>query len=92
MVVGMVHGLAGSAGLMLLVLPTIESPVIALIYIAIFGVGSITGMMLMSLLMGLPLYLTSVRFAAVNKGIRFAAGAFSLVWGALLVNEKFFSA
>lgn len=92
MIVGMVHGLAGSAGLMLLVLPTIESPVIALIYIAIFGVGSITGMMLMSLLMGLPLYLTAVRFAAVNKGIRFAAGAFSLVWGVLLINEKFLAA
>ena len=91
-VVGMVHGLAGSAGLMLLVLPTISSASVALIYIAIFGVGSIAGMMIMSLLMGLPLYFTAERFVAINKGIRFLAGAFSLVWGALLINEKFFSA
>ena len=90
--VGMVHGLAGSAGLMLLVLPSIDSSVVALLYIAIFGVGSIAGMMMMSVLMGLPLYFTAGRFVAVNKGIRFLAGAFSLAWGALLINEKFFSA
>ena len=90
--VGMVHGLAGSAGLMLLVLPTISSPAIALLYIAIFGAGSIAGMMIMSLLMGLPLYYTAGRFILINKGIRLLAGAFSLIWGALLINEKFFSA
>ncbi len=87
--VGMIHGLAGSAGLMLLVLPTISSPVVALLYIAIFGVGSIAGMMIMSLIMSMPLYFTADRFTLVNKAIRFAAGAFSLVWGALLINEKF---
>lgn len=90
--VGMVHGLAGSAGLMLLVLPSIDSAVVALLYIAVFGVGSIAGMMIMSLFMGLPLYFTAERFVALNKGIRFFAGAFSLVWGGLLINEKFFSA
>ncbi len=90
-IVGMVHGLAGSAGLMLLVLPSIDSPLVALLYIAIFGIGSIAGMMIMSLLMGLPLYFTAGRFIAVNKGIRFLAGAFSLVWGGLLINEKFFA-
>jgi len=89
--VGMVHGLAGSAGLMLLVLPTISSAGVALLYIAIFGIGSIAGMMIMSLLMGLPLYFTAERFVAINKGIRFLAGAFSLIWGGLLINEKFFT-
>jgi len=90
--VGMIHGLAGSAGLMLLVLPTIPSPAVALLYIGIFGIGSIAGMMIMSMLMGLPLYFTAGRFVLINKGIRLLAGAFSLVWGALLINEKFFSA
>lgn len=90
--VGMIHGLAGSAGLMLLVLPTIPSPATALLYIAIFGMGSIAGMMLMSLFIGLPLYFTAGRFSMINRAIRFAAGAFSLVWGSLLIHEKFFSA
>ena len=49
-IIGMVHGLAGSAALMLLVVPTISSPLLALLYILIFGVGSIGGMMLMSFL------------------------------------------
>lgn len=89
--VGMVHGLAGSAGLMLLVLPSIDSPIVALLYIIIFGVGSIAGMMIMSLLMGLPLYFTATRFVALNKAIRLSAGIFSLVWGVMLINEKFFS-
>ncbi len=86
--VGMVHGLAGSAGLMLLVLPTIPSPAVALLYIAIFGIGSIAGMMLMSLVLGAPLYFTSGRLTWANKALRLAAGLFSLTWGALLINEK----
>ncbi len=86
--VGMVHGLAGSAGLMLVVVPTIESPMLALAYILIFGVGSIAGMMLMSMLMSVPLVLTANRFTILNKGIRVLAGLFSLIWGVLLINEK----
>ena len=61
-VIGMVHGLAGSAALMLLVVPTIQSTPIALLYILIFGVGSIGGMMVMSLLIGLPFHFTANRF------------------------------
>ncbi|MBL8181117.1 MAG: sulfite exporter TauE/SafE family protein [Blastocatellia bacterium] len=90
--VGMIHGLAGSAGLMLLVLPTINSPWLALFYILIFGIGSIAGMVIMSLLMGLPLYATADRFAVLNKAIRFAAGGFSLIWGAMLFHEKIIAA
>ncbi|MBK9164457.1 MAG: sulfite exporter TauE/SafE family protein [Acidobacteria bacterium] len=86
--VGLVHGLAGSAGLMLLVLPTISSPAVAMFYLVIFGVGSIAGMMIMSLLMGLPLRFTAGRFDFLNQGIRVLAGLFSLAWGALLINEK----
>lgn len=91
-IVGMIHGLAGSAGLMLILLPTISSPLLGLIYILIFGVGSIAGMVIMSVFMGLPLFFTAGRFSLINKSIRFAAGAFSLVWGALLFHEKFMAA
>ena len=86
--VGMVHGLAGSAALMLLVVPTIPSPALALVYILVFGIGSIGGMMLMSFLIGLPLHFTASRFAIANKGIRLAAGVFSLSLGAYIVYEK----
>jgi len=87
-VIGMVHGLAGSAALMLLVVPTIASPALALLYILIFGIGSIGGMMAMSFFVGLPLHFTANRFEVFNKAIRLAAGVFSLVLGGFIVYEK----
>ncbi len=87
-VIGMVHGLAGSAALMLLIVPTIASPFVALLYILIFGAGSIGGMMLMSLLIGLPLHLTAGKFTALNKTILGAAGIFSFALGAFIIYEK----
>ncbi|HLA95041.1 MAG TPA: hypothetical protein VK612_04915 [Pyrinomonadaceae bacterium] len=90
--IGMVHGLAGSAALMLLVVPTISSPTVALLYIAIFGIGSIGGMMAMSFFIGLPLYFTAGRFNFLNMGIRLCAGVFSLGLGMFIVYEKLFQA
>ncbi len=87
-VIGMIHGLAGSAGLMLIVIPSIASPTVALFYILVFGVGSIAGMMLMSLLIGLPFHFTANKFNFLNKGIRLCAALFSLTWGIKLIYEK----
>lgn len=86
--IGMVHGLAGSAALMLLVVPVIASPIIALAYILIFGVGSIGGMILMSFIIGLPFHFTASNFAFLNKAIRLGAGVFSLCLGLFIVYEK----
>ena len=85
---GLVHGLAGSAALMLLILPVIPSPPMALLYIVIFGIGSIGGMMAMSFLIGLPLHFTAGRFAILNGAIRAVAGLFSLSLGGYIVYEK----
>ena len=89
--IGMVHGLAGSAALMLLILPTIPSPALAMLYILIFGIGSIGGMMVMSFLIGLPFHFTADKFALLNKGIRLCAGVFSLGLGAFIVYEQLLS-
>ena len=85
--VGMVHGLAGSAALMLLVLSTISSPVAGLLYILVFGIGSVGGMMLMSALVGLPLTLTANRFARAHFVVRCLAGIFSLGFGLFMVYQ-----
>ena len=87
-IIGMVHGLAGSAALMLLIVPTIASPVVALTYILIFGIGSIGGMMAMSFLMGLPIHFTANKFDFLDKTIRLCAGLFSLGLGVIIVYEK----
>lgn len=91
-IIGMIHGLAGSAALMLLIVPTIKTPALALLYILIFGVGSIFGMMLMSFLIGLPFRFTAGNFINLNKLIRVAAGIFSFGLGLSIVYEKLFSA
>lgn len=89
--IGMVHGLAGSAALMLVIIPTIGSRVVGLLYIVIFGIGSIGGMMLMSLLVGLPFHLTASRFKRLNLLLQASAGCVSVALGLWIVYEKAFS-
>jgi sulfite exporter TauE/SafE len=83
-IVGMVHGLAGSAALMLLVLSTIKSPWIGLVYIVIFGLGSVGGMLLLSGIISLPFILTAQRFTLMNRWIRVVAGVASIGFGLFL--------
>jgi high-affinity nickel-transport protein len=81
LIVGIVHGLAGSAAVALLVLATIKEPGIAMIYLLIFGVGTIGGMMLITAVIGLPFAATGRRFARTHRTLRLASGALSLVFG-----------
>jgi ABC-type nickel/cobalt efflux system permease component RcnA len=87
LLLGMIHGLAGSAALMLLVLTTIQSPAEGVAYILVFGIGSILGMMVISTLIGLPFALASRRFASLNASIRLLAGVLSLVLGLLVMTD-----
>ncbi len=84
LLVGMVHGAAGSAALMLLVLSTIRSPLEAFLYIVVFGFGSVVGMLAISLLLALPLHWASRRVGASYRPIQMAAGLFSCVFGLYL--------
>lgn len=88
LVIGMIHGLAGSGGMMLLYLPTIETQTLKLLYIIIFGIGSIGGMMLMSFLVGLPFHLTAGRFNRFNYLLQGIAGLVSIAFGLLIIYEK----
>ncbi len=85
--VGLVHGLAGSAGLMLAVLAAIPSPALGVAYVAVFGGGSIGGMVLMSALLGVPLALASGRFARAEVALRTCAGLGSVSIGLVLAWE-----
>ncbi len=82
--VGLVHGMAGSAALMILVLATIPSALAGLIYIAVFGLGSVGGMLIMSSLISLPFILTRQRFNVLSQGLQVAVGLFSLGFGLFL--------
>lgn len=88
--IGLVHGLAGSAGLMLMVIPTINSKLLGIVYIIVFGIGSIGGMMIMSFLVGLPFFLSS-GFIRLNKILQVLAGSFSLFVGVYIIYEIYFT-
>jgi len=79
--IGMMHGLAGSGALTLLVLTQIASPWIGLLYLATFGFGSIVGMLLMSGLIGLPFALTSRKLTHLHQGIQTLAAVISICFG-----------
>ncbi len=85
--VGLVHGLAGSAGLMLAVVATIPSPALALAYVAIFGFGSVGGMTIMSVLFALPALLTTGRFVGAERVLRVGAAVTSVVVGLAMAWE-----
>jgi sulfite exporter TauE/SafE len=87
-VIGMIHGLAGSAALMLLLIPTIDSKIVGLLYIAVFGIGSICGMMIMSFLVGLPFHFTANRLNRLNYLLQSVAGLVSVGLGLFIIYEK----
>lgn len=82
---GLLHGLAGSAALMLLVLTTIPSPVGGLVYILVFGIGSTVAMLLLSGLIGIPFVLTAGRAPWLQAVVQALAGAMSLGLGLWLI-------
>lgn len=87
LVVGLVHGLAGSAAVALLVLAAIHDAKWGAIYLAIFGIGTIAGMMVITGAMGIPFAYGQKRFARFNEGLRVASGALSVAFGLFLVYE-----
>ena len=79
--VGIVHGLAGSAAVALLVLSTIREPKWAVLYLLVFGVGTIAGMMMITAAIALPFSFAGYKFAWLNKGLITASGLVSLGFG-----------
>lgn len=85
--VGLVHGLAGSAAVALLVLATIQDTGTALAYLVIFCVGVAAGMAILTTVIGLPFMLSSTKSARINRWLTFGSGVLSLAFGLLLAYE-----
>lgn len=86
LVVGVVHGLAGSATIALLVLATIPDPSWSILYLGVFGAGTIAGMMLFTAVLGVP-FAASARVPGLHRGIRVASGALSLGFGLFIAYQ-----
>ena len=87
MAIGMVHGLAGGAALMLLVVSSIQSVMEGLLYVVIFGAGSVVGMMIISTLISLPFVYTAFHFTRLNRAITVFASMASIVLGTAIIYE-----
>ena len=79
--IGMVHGLAGSGALTLLVLTQINSSLLGFFYVLTFGFGSIVGMLLMSGLIGLPFAFSSKKLTNLHHSLQTLAGVLSICFG-----------
>lgn len=82
--IGIVHGLAGSAAVAILVLAAIPGTWWALAYLAVFGIGTIAGMVVITALVAAPSVYAGERMRRFQTGIRLAAGALSLAFGVVL--------
>jgi high-affinity nickel permease len=85
--IGIVHGLAGSAAVALLVLATIQDPRWGVVYLLIFGVGTIAGMILITMAISLPFSYAGTRFAWLNRGLIVGSGVLSLGFGLFLAYQ-----
>lgn len=87
LVVGVVHGLAGSAGVGLLVVATIHDSALSLVYLLVFGFGTIAGMMLITLAIAVPFAYTARRLLGVNRSLALAVGLLSVAFGLFLAYQ-----
>jgi len=87
LVVGLVHGLAGSAAVALLVLSTIKSPFWSTAYLLVFGFGTMVGMMLMTAAISVPLVYTGKKFFKINRHLTAISGFASMAFGIFLVYQ-----
>ena len=85
-IIGIIHGLAGSAAVMLLLLPKIDSFWLGLGYILLFGAGTIISMCAITLILGLP-FSMGQRFKGINVTISGIAGCFSIMLGILITYD-----
>jgi len=82
--IGVVHGLAGSAAITLLVLATIRNSVWAAAYLLVFGVGTVAGMVAITTTIALPFMVTGERFVNPNRRLQVVTGLLSVGFGLFL--------
>ncbi|MEH7307284.1 urease accessory protein UreH domain-containing protein [Neobacillus drentensis] len=80
LVIGLVHGLAGSGAMVLLTMSTVKSVWEAAVYILIFGVGTIIGMLFFTTIIGIP-FVFSTKKLRLNQTLTQITGAISIMFG-----------
>ena len=86
-IVGTVHGLAGTAALTLLVLASIKSPLAGIVYIVLFGAGSVLSMGIMTIFISFPFVFSAKRLPSLNRLIQLGVGTLSIAFGGFLMYQ-----
>lgn len=81
LLVGLMHGMAGSAALILLTLQTVTSAMEGLLYMLLFGAGSIAGMAALSVVIALPLKYSAKELTWLHNGLQFTIGIATTILG-----------
>lgn len=87
LLVGLMHGMAGSAALLVLTVSQAPSPAIGLGYVALFGIGSMIGMGALSTLIAVPLAVTARWLTFANRGLQAAVGTVTIAIGIRTIVE-----
>jgi hypothetical protein len=87
LLVGMMHGMAGSAALILLTLQAVYTPLTGIVYIALFGIGSIAGMALLSVIVAVPLHYSAASLTWMHNGLQAAIGIITVAIGGVIVYD-----
>lgn len=85
LLVGMMHGLAGSAALVVVAATALHSPLEGLIYVILFGLGSVAGMALLSAVIAVPLSLTANLLTWANRGLQGVIGLATMGLGSVII-------
>lgn len=87
LVVGVVHGLAGSAAVALLVLVAIPSPAFGVLYLLVFGAGTVVGMIMITATIAVPFAYTAGGLVEINRWLAVGSGVLSVAFGLFLVYD-----
>ena len=87
LLVGIVHGLAGSAAVALLILATIRNPTWAIAYLLVFGIGTIAGMMLITMSIASAFRFVGERFQTFGRRLALVSGVISVGFGLILAYQ-----
>ncbi len=90
LLVGLMHGMAGSAALLVLTVSQAASPAIGLGYVALFGIGSMIGMAALSTVIAVPLAVSARWLTWANRGLQGAVGAITIAIGINTIVETVF--
>jgi uncharacterized membrane protein HdeD (DUF308 family) len=91
LLVGLMHGMAGSAALLMLTVSQASGPAVGLGYVALFGIGSMIGMGVLSTVIAVPLAASARWLTRANRGLQGAVGFVTVAIGVTTIVETVFA-